>query len=203
MNNLRDKKKNKNEKFDPGLKKLIFALIIVTVALVVLFGKKASDGISHIEGQTEIQEIEKEYKRGNISLSTARRSVSGVRHDMETVEEALKRQNINFTDYTGLPDWARNLGIPEITGLSLIQEKSIIIESDGERSDSFAAVYAGAKEDLISAGKNIADILELNIVSDTDGSFAAEGAVKGCSVVIGVSDGIYNYQLKYGVSKLK
>ena len=95
------------------------------------------------------------------------------------------------------------LEIPEINSLPLVSEKSVIVEPDEKQGGSFAAVYGGSLDSLLDVAKRMAKDMFLEIISNEDDSFAAKGIYNNCNITIMVSDDGENYQLKYGVSRIK
>lgn len=198
-----NKLKEKFNSFDPKIKMLIMIMVVITVIVVFVYGGDDNvDEPTYEDGQKEIKKIDEDQKAGYISRSSASRKSSGIRSTMGTAEDSMKKRYSNMSDYTGLPEWAVRSKIPEVTGLTLVPDKSIIIEPNEKYKRAFAAVYTGGREDLMTEAKRISKKAELIVITDTGYTYAAKGGMNDYSMVISVSSNLEELQLKYGVSEI-
>ncbi len=114
--------------------------------------------------QQEIDEIEREANRGEISDAEAVRRVNQVKN---TYGRALSRRS-NINPATALPDWARGLGLSEPRGMTLdldySQTTSALNPEEG--FNSVLLVYTANYNHAIAEAKRIAELAGIPISKD-------------------------------------
>lgn len=114
--------------------------------------------------QEEIDQIERERAMGNINDVEAGRRLNEVKDNYGRV---LSRRS-NTNPATGLPSWARALGLTEPRGLTLDADYSQMTSASepGEGFNSVLLVYSGNYDRAISEAKRIADMAGVPLSRD-------------------------------------
>jgi soluble cytochrome b562 len=114
--------------------------------------------------QQEIDEIEREANRGEISDAEAGRRVNQVKN---TYGRALARRS-NINPATALPDWARSLGLTEPRGMTLdldySQTTSALNPEEG--FNSVLLVYTANYNHAMAEAKRIAELARIPMSKD-------------------------------------
>jgi hypothetical protein len=112
----------------------------------------------------EIQQIELEAARGDISEAEAGRRVNQVKN---TYGRALSRKS-NINPALGLPEWARALGLSEPRGMVLDADYSQMTSAmnPNEGFNSVLLVYTGNYNHAMAEAKRIAELAQIPLSKD-------------------------------------
>ncbi len=112
----------------------------------------------------EIQQIEREAARGDISEAEAGRRVNQVKN---TYGRALSRKS-NINPAMGLPEWARLLGMTEPRGMVLDTDYSQMTSAmnPNEGFNSVLLVYTGEYNHAMAEAKRLAELARIPLSKD-------------------------------------
>lgn len=154
------------------------------------------------DGVSKLMELTEQMQSGDITKEEFDKKRKEISANMETTEEMLIRTNSNISEYNELPDWAKEIGLTEPNGLTMVSAESNIIAAKDLYMDSFGTVWEGEPEVLISEAKKIMESAGLNIEYEDENTLMISGNISNYTVTITVVDNGKGVRMYYSAAAL-
>jgi len=136
-------------------KTLLITTIFLMTALLLTGCKSAEEKQTEkvMDKFEEVIDLQRKVVEGEISEEDATEIVEGLSEEFEEMSEMMEQDLV-----TGLPDWAKELGLTEPKGLELDQDLSSATSADSPNGsiNSVTLVYTGDYETSMKEAEKIA-----------------------------------------------